>query len=59
MEVDAKTLVIGDLCIIKAGDRIPADIRLIFANSLKVCISLESVGSYAVLGRQLVAHRRS
>jgi len=35
-EIDAKDLVQGDIIIIQAGDKIPADSRLIEANSLKM-----------------------
>ncbi len=35
-EIDAKNLVVGDIIIISAGDKIPSDSRLIEVNSLKI-----------------------
>lgn len=35
-EVDAETLVPGDMVRLKAGDRVPADIRLIESNNLRI-----------------------
>jgi len=34
--VNANVLVIGDIVIIKSGDQIPADLRIVSANGLKV-----------------------
>lgn len=38
LNVHAEELVVGDLIEVKFGDRIPADIRVIYANGFKVGI---------------------
>ena len=35
--ISAEQLVIGDIIEVKAGDRLPADIRVIQASGFKVC----------------------
>jgi len=36
-KVLAEELVVGDIVEVKCGDRVPADIRIIYANGFKVC----------------------
>ncbi|KAF2077458.1 hypothetical protein CYY_001231 [Polysphondylium violaceum] len=36
IEIDSEILVVGDIVVIRAGDKIPADIRIILSNHLKV-----------------------
>ena len=38
ISIDAAVVVQGDMVEIKGGDRIPADVRVIEARSLKVCV---------------------
>ena len=35
-QILAENLVLGDICEVKGGDRIPADLRIITASSMKV-----------------------
>lgn len=37
--MNAEELVKGDILVIEAGDKIPADIRVIEAHEFKVCVS--------------------
>ena len=37
-QILAETLVVGDICEVKGGDRIPADLRIITASSMKVSL---------------------
>ena len=39
MSVKASELVCGDLIELKAGDKVPADVRIFTSNELKVCFS--------------------
>ena len=41
MALNATNLVVGDVVYIKAGDRIPADLRIVEARSLKVGMVFE------------------
>jgi len=36
MSIHAEELVVGDICEVKTGDRVPADMRIIFARGFKV-----------------------
>lgn len=36
MSIDTEKLVRGDIVIIKAGEKIPADMRMIYVNEMKV-----------------------
>ena len=36
VEIDSKNLVIGDIVILESGDSVPADVRIIESNSLKI-----------------------
>ncbi len=36
LEIDAKDLVIGDIIVLEAGDKVPADARLLFAKKVQV-----------------------
>lgn len=38
MDVPAEDLVLGDLVMVESGVRIPADLRIIQSDSLKVCM---------------------
>ncbi|NXW45331.1 AT12A ATPase, partial [Nyctiprogne leucopyga] len=49
-ELPADQLVVGDIVEIKGGDRIPADIRLIFTQGCKVNSTLKSTGKEAKHG---------
>lgn len=42
-EVDCVYLVVGDIVSVKAGDRVPADIRIVSSKGLKVNLTLSSL----------------
>lgn len=41
--IPAEELVPGDIVLLKSGDKVPADVRLITANNLQVCENAQSM----------------
>lgn len=45
-QITAEKLVVGDICEVKGGDRIPADLRIISSSSMKVQSDITSIKSF-------------
>ncbi len=66
-EVEAATLVVGDLVLLEAGCQVPADLRLLSANQLKIeeasltgeSVPVEKNASYIGRGRVALGDRRN
>ena len=54
--MDSEDLVVGDIVEIKAGNRIPADIRIIEAKGFKVISSLECKADKRIMFRNSKNH---